>query len=154
MRRAAREYVIGGAVLLGALLLFGPVTYLSVLRALEILLGVVGLSATGPAWAAAAVAAAVVALRVVTLVTRAQLHGLEDLDRGPARRRLGRYLTLLAPVVAVVVVAVDFVAAVTRWALANGDPVSLAVTGLVALALAAGIGRSVAAFGRGLARAR
>ncbi|MFB6172057.1 MAG: hypothetical protein ABEJ23_05945 [Haloarculaceae archaeon] len=155
MPSSARDLATTGAVLFGALLLFGPATYVVVAGAVATLAGVAGLAPlAGRPALLRSLTALLVALVVATEAAAVRLHGAAALRRGSQARQLGRHLALAVAVLASLVVAVDVLVRIGRWSLGTGRIAVLALSVVVAVAVAWTVGRAAVAFYRGVRTAR
>lgn len=152
MTTSRQSYAVSSAVALGALLLFGPLTYVMVVHAAEILGIIAGGSVpfTGTLGLVVSVSAILIALTVVTEITRVRLHGVEVLSRGTSARRLARHILLVVPIMAALVVAIEFIYEMFYWGLARESVVILGMVAAVVLALSIVMIRSSTAFYRAL----
>lgn len=150
MSPSRQSYIVSSAVTLGAVLLFGPLTYVIVVHASEILGRIVGVSVpfTGTLGLVVSMSAILIALAVVTEVTRIRLHGYAELGRGTSTRQLIRHVLLMLPVVAALIVAVELVYEMFQLGLDRESIVILGMVTVVILALILMIFRSTTAFYR------
>jgi ethanolamine utilization microcompartment shell protein EutS len=147
-----RRSATAGAVLLGGLLLFAPLSFVLIVAAVRVLAGIAGIDvlAIGPVGFFVVIAGAlVIALDVATEAAAVRLHGFAALDRGTGTRRAIRYGSLGATVLSGLVVAVAFLLDVLGWAIANDRIDYLLISSVVAVALVWALLRVVRAFGRG-----
>ncbi len=153
MNDSRRQLLTTTSVFVGAMILFGPLTYgilVGAADALARLAGQGGLSGLpGLVESAVQIAAVLAAGEVVAEVTALQLYGFGALWRGTRRQRLARHALLVLVVLAAVGLAVGFLADVTRLAAVAEDTTTLALAGLVALAFVWAGGRTALAFRRG-----
>lgn len=154
MTESRESYATTAAVFVGALILFGPLTYAIFVGSATILTGLVGMESVmdGAIGNAIQIIAVLAAVEVVTEIADIQLHGFSALDRGSRLVRLGRHLLLGVTVLAALVVAVSFLVSTVQWSLAENRQSYVAMAGLVALALAWTGWRTASAFRDGLDR--
>lgn len=150
MSPSAREYAITGAVLVGALVLVGPLAFGVLVVAVELLAAFAGASLSGPAGVLIYVAAALVALQVVTEVTAVRLHGYDALSRGTRERRLARTIMLSVTAAAGLVTAAAALFSVVPWAVTNRQVFTLTLAVMVLGGLLVTLVRAVRAFRGGL----
>lgn len=150
MSPSRQNYIVSSAVALGAFLLFGPLTYVMVVHASEIIGRVAGVNVpfTGTLGLIVSLSAILIALAVVTEITRVRLHGYAELGRGTSGRQLVRHILLVVPVVAALIVAGEFIYEMFHWGLARESVVILGIVAIVVLALTFMIVRSSTAFYR------
>jgi uncharacterized membrane protein len=146
MQPSTREYAITTAVFVGALILFGPLTFALLIGAVSILTGAVGLSLGGVVENVVQIAAVLVAVEVVTAIAAIQLSGFDALHQGSRARRLLRHGLLGIAVLAGALVTVSFLVDVVRWSLANGRQSYVAMATLLTIALVWMTIRTVKAF--------
>lgn len=151
MNATRGDLVITTAVFAGALILFGPLTYGVLVVAVDALARLAGIQGglTGVAASVVRIAAVVAAGEVVAEITAVQLYGFDALGRGSRVQRLTRHALLGLIVVAAAGLLVGFLADVTRLAAVAEDTTTLAMAGLVAVALLWAGGRTMLAFRRG-----
>lgn len=155
MDEQRRDYAVTGAVLLGALGLFGPLTYGIVVAAVASIAAAVGVEGglTGVAGSVVRIGAVLVALQVVTEVAAIQLHGFGALRRGTRRQRVARHALLGLVVLAAAGLVVGLLVRVVSLGAVTEAPTLATLVGAVAVALAWVAYRSATAFGDGLAAA-
>ena len=151
MNDSRRQLLVTTAVFAGALILFGPLVYGILVVAADALARLIGAGSglSGGVASAVRIAAVVVAAEVVTEITAIQLYGFDALWRGSRIQRLVRHALLSLVVLAAAGLLVGFLLDVTRFAAVRGKTTTLAMAGLVALALLWAGGRTVLAFRRG-----
>jgi hypothetical protein len=152
MSSSRRSYAVPTAVFAGAVVLFGPLSYWSVVSATDVLAGTVPVPVRFPSELAVVVhgTALLVAVTVVTEITRVRLHGVAELRRGSLERRVMRHLLLAVPVLAGLVVLLSICSELATWALEQGQLSSVGIVAVLWLLLAWAVARSSAAFYRGL----
>lgn len=153
MQDTTRQYLVTGLVLLGALVLFGPVAGVAVLVALTRLVETLGRTVTaGTPLGLVAFALAVLAgLAVATEVAAVRLGGFDALDRGSDRQRAVRYATLVAVGLATLVTVGSFLFEVTVWSIRTNREEYLVLLAAIAIATAWVAVRTALAFRRGWA---
>ena len=138
-------------VLLGALVLFGPIAGVAVLIATTRLADVLGVTVTaGTPLGLVTFALAVLAgLAVATEAAAVRLDGFDALDRGSDRQRGVRYATLVAVGLAAVVAVGSFLFEVSVWSLRTNREEYLVLLAAVGVAVAWVAVRTALAFRRG-----
>lgn len=150
MQDTTRQYLVAGLVLLGALVLFGPVAGVAVLVALTRLAEVLGGTLTATPLELVAFALAVLAgLAVATEAAAVRLGGFEALGRGSDRQRAVRYATLVAVGLATLVTVGSFIFEVTVWSIRTNREEYLVLLAALALAVGWVAARTAMAFRRG-----
>ena len=151
MKDSRRRLLVTTAVFVGAMVLFGPLTYGILVTAVDALARLAGAQSGLSDLAAnvVSIAAVLVAAEVVTEITAIQLYGFGALWRGSRRQRLVRHALLGLVVLAAAGLLVGYLVDVVRFAAVGEDTTTLAMAGLVALALLWAGGRTVQAFRRG-----
>lgn len=151
MTDSQESYATTAAVFVGALILFGPLTFAILVSAADAVVRLAGLSGglSGTLESVVQIAAVLAAGEIVAEITAIQLYGFGALWRGSRRQRLARHGLLSLVVLAATGLLVGFLADVTRFALGADDTTTLAMAGLVALALLWAGGRTLLAFRRG-----
>lgn len=137
MGSTKQNYIVSSAVALGTLLLVGPLSYVLILHASEILTMIAGVSAlpTGSLGPVVSIGAVLIALVVVTETSRVRLHGYAELSRGTSPRRLVRHVLLMIPIIAALIVATEFAYEMFNWGLEQGNIVIVGIAVIVILAL-------------------
>lgn len=140
-----------GLVLLGALVLFGPVAGVAVLVAVRRLAGVLGatLAAGSPLTPVAFALAVFAGLAVATEAAAVRLGGFEALERGSDRQRAVRYATLVAVGLATLVTLSSFLFEVTVWSIRTDREEYLVLLAALAVAVGWVAVRTAMAFRRG-----
>ena len=143
------------AVYVGALCLFGPLTYLLVVRATEIVAELVGVDTpfTGILGVVVIVGAIATALTVVYEIAAVQLHGVAAFHRGSPRRRFGRNLLLAATAIATGLTITEFALGTFQQGVARGQVVTVGLSLAVVVGLVWTLVRAVRSFRRGFRRA-
>lgn len=150
MDDSRRQLLITASVFTGALVLFGPLTFAVLVAAADAVVRLAGLGGlAGLLESVVQILAVLAAGEVVAEVTAIQLYGFGALWRGSRRQRLARHGLLGLVVVAATGLLVGHLVEVTRVAAGSDDAATLAVAGLVALALLWAGGRTVQAFRQG-----
>ena len=151
MQDTTRQYLVAGLVLLGALVLFGPVAGVAVLVALTRLAEGLGatLAAGDPPTLVASALAVLAGLAVATEAAAVRLGGLEALDRGSDRQRAVRYATLVAVGLATLVTVGSFIFEVTVWSIRTNREEYLVLLAAIAVAVGWVAVRTAMAFHRG-----
>ncbi|MDJ1432206.1 hypothetical protein [Halostagnicola sp. A-GB9-2] len=146
-----RDYLSTAAVLSGSLLLFVPLTFLTVLAAADTLRIVAGLGPIQNGFVHATVLFSSLVLGYVTAmeICRVRLHGFSELHRGTRSRQLARHGVLGVVALAAAVVLVRILVAAISFGFANNDPAVLGLGVAGALALSWTALGSVNAFRRG-----
>lgn len=151
MQDTTRQYLVTGLVLLGALVLFGPVAGVAVLVALTRLAEVLGatLAAGTPLTLVAFALAVLAGLAVATEAAAIRLGGFEALERGSDRQRAVRYATLAAVGLATLVTVGSFLLEVTVWSIRTNREEYLVLLAAIAVAVGWVAVRTAIAFRRG-----
>ena len=154
MNSPIRRLVVATAVYVGALCLFGPLTYLLVVRATEIVAGLVGVDAplTGILGGVVIVGALAIALTVVYEIAAVQLHGVGAFHRGSPRRRFGRNLLLSATALAAGLAITEFAIGTFQQGIERGQVITIGLSLAVVAGLAWTLVRAVRSFRRGFRR--
>jgi hypothetical protein len=151
MSGSRHTYAVTTAVFAGAVVLFGPLSYWSVVSATDVLAGTVPVSVPVPSILEIAVhgTAFLIAVTVVTEITRVRLHGVAELRRGSLGRRVMRHLLFAVPVLAGLVVLLSICSELAIWALEQRQLSGVGIVAVLWLSLAWAVVRSSAAFYRG-----
>lgn len=143
-------------MLLGSLILFIPLTTVTVLVAVSSLWVVVTGDAfpNGPVAATALVVALLLGYGTAMEICRVRLYGFDQLHRGTRTRRLGRHGMLAVVAFAATVALIRILLSAISFGLANNEPeiLGLGVAGMLALSWV-GV-RSFTAFRTGTRRFR
>ena len=152
MSGSRRSYAVTTAVFAGAVVLFGPLSYWSVVSATDVLAGAVPVSVPFPSILASVGhgVTLLVAATAVTEVTRVRLHGVAELRRGPPTREMARHFLLAVPVLAGLVVLLSIFTELAIWAFGHEGMTDVGIVAVFWLLLAWGVARSSVAFYRGL----
>lgn len=151
MRDSTQRYLVTALVLMGALVLFGPVAGVAVLIALTRLVEALG-GAVGPGTALGLIAfglAVFAGLAVATEAAAVRLGGFDALDRGNDRQRLVRYATLVTVGLAALVAVGSFLFEVTVWSIRTNREEYVVLLAAVGVAVAWVAVRTAIAFRRG-----
>ncbi len=132
-----RGYLSTAAVLSGSLLLFVPLTFLTVLAAADTLRIVAGFGPAQNGFVHATVLFSSLVLGYVTAmeICRVRLHGFAELHRGTHSRQLARHGVLGVVALAGAVVLVRILVAAISFGFVNNDPaiLGLGIAGVLAL---------------------
>lgn len=137
MKSSLRRLAVTTAVYLGALFLFGPLTFVLLTRTIETVAGIVGIDTPFPGIVSVVVVvgAIAIALEVVSEIAAVQLHGVAALRRGSPRRQFGRNLLLATVAFVAGLAVIEFAFETLQWGIVRGQVV---ITGL-SLVLVAGL---------------
>lgn len=148
--------LLGAGVLFGSLVLFGPLTYLLTVHAVEILVTFSGdnTSLTGLLALFVGGASLIVALVVVWETAAVRLHGFSILNRGGQTQRIFRHLILTVATLAATLSVSELVVEMTLSGVARGEPTYVGLPLVLVAVLVWAAHRSVGAFRQGLQHAR
>jgi hypothetical protein len=150
MSSSTHERLVAGAVLLGSFGLFAVPTFAVTMRAVAILVSVVGAETLPDGVRVATMpVAALVSLEVVTEIAAVRLHGFAALNRSRPTRNLVRHVGLSVAVLAATIVSVEFLLSIFASAVPRDETLLLGLGTLVVLAVAWAFTRMVSAFYHG-----
>ena len=155
MNGSTRRLAVATAMYLGALGLFGPPTYLLVVRAVEIVAETIGVATplAGRFGLVVGLGSLAIAFTVAWEITLVRLRGVAALGRGDSYRALGRNLLLVATALAAGLAIAEFVIGLLQWGVAREQAVIVVLAVAVLAGLAWTAVRSFGSFRRGLRRA-
>lgn len=137
METNTSEKLIAGAVVIGSLLLIGPITYTLLTNMVQSIADFVGVGQVN-GWAGLAVilVTVLIALETASVVATIKIRGYQALRRGAKSRVFIRHAALAAPVIAATVVIADLVVYAIQWGLARNELGILGVSLMIIIAVA------------------